>query len=57
MEEKLIDYNYKNENRANDCGEWCPVYPYYTLYKQGSITYEYCPKGFKNNLNKYWDIM
>jgi hypothetical protein len=56
MEEKLIDYNYKDEKRANDCGEWCPVYPYYTLYKQGSITYEYYPKGFKNNPNKHWDI-
>lgn len=53
-EEYLVSYNYKYQNNENDSIEWCPIYPYYAFYKDGSIDYEYYPKGLKGKPNLHW---
>ena len=53
-EEYLASYNYKYQNNENHPIEWLPIYPYYAFYKEGSIDYEYYPKGLKDNPNIHW---
>ncbi|MFH7015068.1 hypothetical protein [Flavobacterium sp. FlaQc-47] len=56
--EHIVDYLYKNDISDKDCGDWCPIYPYYKFFsydKDGFHNSEYYPKGLKNNPHKHWD--
>ena len=53
--EHLVDYLYKSDRDDKECGDWCPIYPYYIFYTRDK-DYYYYPKGLKNNPSKHWDI-
>ena len=57
--ERLVLYKYKRDITDKECGEWCPIYPYYIFYSydnNGFHDLEYYPKGLKNDPNKHWSI-
>jgi hypothetical protein len=57
--EHLVDYLYKSDITNKECGDWCPIYPYYIFYSYDNESFhnsEYYPKGLKNNPNKHWYI-
>ena len=57
--EHLVDYLYKNNINDKECGDWCPIYPYYIFYSYDNESFnksEYYPKGLKNNPDKHWDM-
>lgn len=56
-QEHLASYIYSDTDLEKKYGDKKgPVYPYYRFYDgEGSISYEYYPKGLKDNPNKHWE--